>query len=140
MEERYSPSTHIARDSGAELLTEKNVYDGKTELVPDILDNAFVTVDFENGVRAMLDLCMFAEASTHQEHLCVTGKKGKVEAFAPAHGEKVLMIAIIVRQLKQHTGQKESHILRSGRKTQRVAESQLCTKYGNQPANSRYPC
>ena len=26
----------------------------------DILDNAFVTVDYENGVRASINLCMFA--------------------------------------------------------------------------------
>ena len=32
-------------------------YDGA---VGDILDNAFVVVDFADGVRAALDLCMFA--------------------------------------------------------------------------------
>jgi hypothetical protein len=32
-------------------------YDGEA---PDILDNAYVTVDFANGARALLDLCMFA--------------------------------------------------------------------------------
>jgi hypothetical protein len=33
-------------------------YDGTR---PDIIDNSFTTVDFANGTRAMLDLCMFAE-------------------------------------------------------------------------------
>lgn len=36
---------------------------------PDILDNAFVIVEFENGARALLDLCMFAENSLHQEEV-----------------------------------------------------------------------
>lgn len=56
-------------------------YDGET---PDILDNAFVLVDFENGVRATLDLCMFAEAGRHQEEITATGSTGKVECFLPA--------------------------------------------------------
>ena len=55
-------------------------YDGET---PDVLDNAFVTVDFANGARALLDLCMFAEASRNQEELAATGELGKVECFVP---------------------------------------------------------
>lgn len=55
-------------------------YDGE---VPDILDNAFVIVDYAGGARALLDLCMFAEASEHQEELSVVGPLGKVEAFLP---------------------------------------------------------
>ena len=51
---------------------------------PDILDNAFVIVDFENGVRAMLDLCMFAENSNNQEELCAIGDKGKIETAVPS--------------------------------------------------------
>ena len=39
----------------------------------DIIDNAFVIVDFENGVRCLLDLSMFAENSTLQEELCAVG-------------------------------------------------------------------
>ncbi len=56
-------------------------YDGE---VPDILDNAYVIVDYERGARALLDLCMFAEASEHQEELSVVGPLGKVEAFLPS--------------------------------------------------------
>jgi predicted dehydrogenase len=55
-------------------------YDGE---VPDILDNAYVVVDFDSGARAMLDLCMFAEGSQHQEELVVVGELGKLEAFLP---------------------------------------------------------
>jgi myo-inositol 2-dehydrogenase/D-chiro-inositol 1-dehydrogenase len=50
---------------------------------PDILDNAFVIVDFANGVRAMLDLCMFAEGSYWQEQIAATGNKARIEAFVP---------------------------------------------------------
>ncbi len=57
------------------------VYDGE---VPDILDNAFVIVDFDSGARALLDLCMFAEGSLEQEELSVVGDEGKVEAFLPS--------------------------------------------------------
>jgi myo-inositol 2-dehydrogenase / D-chiro-inositol 1-dehydrogenase len=55
-------------------------YAGKT---PDILDNAFVIVEFGNGVRAMLDLCMFAEGSHFQEEIAATGDRGKVECLIP---------------------------------------------------------
>jgi predicted dehydrogenase len=56
-------------------------YGGET---PDILDNAYVIVDFAGGVRAMLDLCMFAEGSQHQEEVAATGDAGKVECFLPS--------------------------------------------------------
>jgi len=59
------------------------VYDGKPS---DILDNAFVIVDFDNGARALLEICMFAEASKHQEEVSLVGTLGKLEAFAPSHG------------------------------------------------------
>ncbi len=52
--------------------------------VPDILDNAYVVIDFQSGVRAMLDLCMFAEASRDQEEITATGDKGKVECGVPS--------------------------------------------------------
>ncbi|NNG02902.1 MAG: Gfo/Idh/MocA family oxidoreductase [Inquilinus sp.] len=56
-------------------------YDGE---VPDIVDNAYVIVDFANGVRALLDLCMFAEISRDQEEICAVGDRGKVEAGVPS--------------------------------------------------------
>jgi predicted dehydrogenase len=55
-------------------------YDGE---VPDILDNAYVIVEFPGGARGLLDLCMFAEGSVHQEEVVVVGDVGKVEAFLP---------------------------------------------------------
>ena len=60
-------------------------YDGKT---PDIIDNAFVIVDFENGVRGMLDLCMFAENSEYQEEIVAVGNIGKIETFVPSSASK----------------------------------------------------
>lgn len=55
-------------------------YDGRK---PDIIDNAFVVLDFENGARGMLDLCMFAEGSYWQEVVSVTGPKARIDAKVP---------------------------------------------------------
>ena len=55
-------------------------YDGET---PDILDNAFVIVDYASGARASLDLCMFAEGSRNEQEISVVGDVAKVEAFVP---------------------------------------------------------
>jgi predicted dehydrogenase len=59
-------------------------YDGERS---DILDNAFVIVDYSNGVRAMLDLSMFAEGSRHEQEIVVVGSTGKVEAQIPGDGQ-----------------------------------------------------
>ncbi len=61
-------------------------YDGERS---DILDNAYVIVEYPDNVRAMLDLCMFAEATHNQEELSVVGDQGKVESLIP---ENVLRI------------------------------------------------
>ena len=52
--------------------------------IPDIIDNAMVIVDFDNGVRAALDLCMFAEGDYYQEHIAAVGDLAKIEALVPA--------------------------------------------------------
>jgi len=57
-------------------------YDGKK---PDIIDNAYVIVNFENGTRSLLELCMFAENSDMQEELVATGNKGKIETSVPSN-------------------------------------------------------
>jgi predicted dehydrogenase len=59
-------------------------YDGERS---DILDNAFVIVEYENGVRSMLDLSMFAEGSRHEQEISAVGSTGKVEAFVPGDGK-----------------------------------------------------
>ncbi len=54
--------------------------------VPDIIDNAYAVVDFANGQRAMLELCMFAEGSRYQESIVALGPKAKVECDIPGPG------------------------------------------------------
>ena len=65
--------------------------DGSTAR-PDILDNAFVIVEFRNGVRGSLDLCMFAEGGRYEQELTVVGDLGKLETTVPGdtvwHGER----------------------------------------------------
>ena len=58
-------------------------YDGQT---PDIWDNAYVIVDFESGLRAMLELCMFAEGARYQEEISAVGPKGKIDCLVPGPG------------------------------------------------------
>ena len=64
-------------------------YDGR---VPDILDSAYVVVEYASGARAMLDLCMFAENSVDNEHIVVVGDEGKLESLLPSltlrHGRR----------------------------------------------------
>jgi predicted dehydrogenase len=56
------------------------IYDG----VPsDILDNAYVVLDFPGRRRAMLELCMFAEASEYQEEIVAVGPYGKIICRVP---------------------------------------------------------
>ena len=62
-----------------------NFLDEKYDGVPaDMLDNAFVILDYKNGIRAMLDLCMFAEGTYDKEILTVVGDEGKLESFLPS--------------------------------------------------------
>jgi myo-inositol 2-dehydrogenase/D-chiro-inositol 1-dehydrogenase len=51
---------------------------------PDILDSAYVIVEYPSGARAMLDLCMFAENSVDNEHITVVGDEGKLESLLPS--------------------------------------------------------
>ena len=76
----------VVASGGQDLNHLDETYDGE---VPDILDNAYVIVEYDGGVRAMLDLCMFAEATKNQEEVVVVGAEGKIEAFLP---EKVVRI------------------------------------------------
>ena len=51
--------------------------------VPDIMDNAYVIVEYETRMRAALDLSMFAESGPWEQEIVVTGQLGRVEAFIP---------------------------------------------------------
>ena len=44
--------------------------------VPDIIDNAYVIIEFDNGARGMLDLCMFAEGRKNEQEISVVGHTG----------------------------------------------------------------
>jgi myo-inositol 2-dehydrogenase / D-chiro-inositol 1-dehydrogenase len=57
------------------------LYDGRT---PDIIDNSYTTVDFANGVRAMLDLSMFAEGAENQEEITAVGDAARLDCLIPA--------------------------------------------------------
>ncbi len=66
---------------GADVNHRDERYDG---VVPDIIDNSYTTIEFANGTRAMLDLCMFAEGSEEQEVLVAIGDTGKLEVGIPS--------------------------------------------------------
>ena len=67
--------------SGAQdVLYKDESYDGRQ---PDIIDNALVVVEFDNGSRGLLDLSMFTETGPWEQELAVTGSVGKAEAFIP---------------------------------------------------------
>lgn len=53
------------------------------EAAPDVWDHGYVLLDFANGARAMLELCMFAEGSRYQEEIAAVGPAGKIEARVP---------------------------------------------------------
>jgi myo-inositol 2-dehydrogenase/D-chiro-inositol 1-dehydrogenase len=81
--------------------------------IPDILDNGFVIVDFDNGVRGLLDLCMFAEASKNEQEISVTGDEGKLEAMVTesilrigrrADGQHVVAERAITDESIRHVG------------------------------------
>jgi myo-inositol 2-dehydrogenase / D-chiro-inositol 1-dehydrogenase len=55
-------------------------YDGRT---PDIIDNSYTTVDFANGLRAMLDLSMFADGAENQEEITAVGDKARLDCLIP---------------------------------------------------------
>ncbi|CAB5123260.1 unannotated protein [freshwater metagenome] len=50
----------------------------------NMLDNAYVILEYANGARAMLDLCMFGEGSFDKEILTIVGDEGKIESFLPS--------------------------------------------------------
>lgn len=74
-------------------------YEGRK---PDILDNSFTVVDFANGTRAMLDLCMFADGAEHQEEISATGDKARLDVLIPP-GEMIMSPRVGFRQPKQVT-------------------------------------
>ncbi|MBR7890189.1 Gfo/Idh/MocA family oxidoreductase [Marinomonas sp. A79] len=78
-----SEATRVYASTGQDCNHLDESYQGQT---PDIIDNAFVIVDFANGQRANLDLNMFAEGSRYQEEICAIGPQAKLECFVPGPG------------------------------------------------------
>jgi myo-inositol 2-dehydrogenase / D-chiro-inositol 1-dehydrogenase len=78
-------------------------YDGRT---PDIIDNSYTVVDFENGVRAMLDLSMFADGAENQEEIIAVGDKARLDMLVP---ESVIVYSPRVGYRKDKTPQR-THI------------------------------
>lgn len=78
-----SEPVRITASTGQEVNHLNESYDGRT---PDIIDSAYVIVDFASGARAMLELCMFAEGARYQEEISATGPKGKIECLVPGPG------------------------------------------------------
>jgi myo-inositol 2-dehydrogenase / D-chiro-inositol 1-dehydrogenase len=75
-----SEAVRVYASGAADVNHRDESYAGRT---PDIIDNAFVIVDFKNGVRAALDLCMFAEGAYFQEIITATGDTGRLETYVP---------------------------------------------------------
>ena len=75
-----SQATKVFASGGIEVNHLDEIYSGKK---PDIIDQAFVIVEFANGMRATLDLCMFAEGSLFQEEIAAVGSAGKLECKIP---------------------------------------------------------
>ena len=68
--------------SGSQMLNHLDEsYGGRT---PDIIDSAYVIIDYDDGARALLDLCMFADATHDQQVFAVMGDAGKIEALVPS--------------------------------------------------------
>ena len=79
-----SPPTRVFASGGQDVNHLDEVYDGERS---DILDNAYVIVDYDNGVRAMLDLSMFAEGGRNEQEIVAVGDAGKLEAAVPGDGK-----------------------------------------------------
>ena len=99
-----SEATRVYASGGMDVNFLDENYAGRK---PDVIDNAFVIVDFANGIRAMLELCMFAEGSTWQEVIVATGDIGQVTAkvpapkrFTPDNHNRVACVAIAKRATK----------------------------------------
>jgi predicted dehydrogenase len=75
-----SPAVRVYASGAQDVNHIDERYDGER---PDIIDNAFVVIDYASGARGCLDLCMFAEASRNEQELVAVGDRGKVEVFVP---------------------------------------------------------
>jgi predicted dehydrogenase len=75
-----SEPTRIYCSGAMDVNHQDELYGGRK---PDIIDNSFTVVDFANGTRAMLDLCMFADGAEHQEEIAATGDRARLDVLIP---------------------------------------------------------
>lgn len=78
-----SPPVRVMASGAQDVNHLDEFYDGERS---DILDNAYVIVEFANSMRAMLDLSMFAEVGRNEQEISVVGSQGKAEAHLPGPG------------------------------------------------------
>ena len=78
-----SPPVRVMASGAQDVNHLDEFYDGERS---DILDNAYVIVEFANSMRAMLDLSMFAEIGRNEQEIAVIGSLGKAEAHIPGPG------------------------------------------------------
>jgi len=78
-----SPPVRVMASGAQDVNHLDEFYDGERS---DILDNAYVIVEFANNARAMLDLSMFAEVGRNEQEIAVVGSLGKAEAHIPGPG------------------------------------------------------
>lgn len=83
-----APALSVYAAGGQDVNHLDEIYQGR---VPDILDAALVIVDFGEGRRAMLDLCMYAENTLDKEQMVIVGDAGRVESNLPSGLVKVGM-------------------------------------------------
>ena len=76
-----SEPVRVFCSGGADVNHRDESYGGAT---PDIIDNSFTTIDFANGVRAMLDLSMFADGAENQEEIVAVGDAARLDCLIPA--------------------------------------------------------
>ncbi len=81
-----SNAVRVMASGGQDVNHLDEFYDGRRS---DILDNAFVIVDFANGVRGALDLSMFAEGGRYEQEITVVGDAAKLETTVP--GQRVFV-------------------------------------------------
>jgi len=75
-----APAVRVIASGGQAVNHIDEIYEGEPS---DILDHAYVIVEHRNGVRGLLDLCMFAEATHNQEEISVVGEEAKLEVLIP---------------------------------------------------------
>ena len=78
-----SPPVRVMASGAQDVNHLDEFYDGERA---DILDNAYVIVEFANNMRAILDLSMFAEVGRNEQEIAVVGSLGKAEAHIPGPG------------------------------------------------------